>query len=107
MLRAQTLWDELATLTEERIFDRTGIINLGPASSAFLATVEQSAKQFNLNVERLDASGIMQRWPEITVPEDYIGLFEANSGSCIVKRPLRPGSNWQKRQAAPSCSIAP
>lgn len=80
VLRAQTLWDELATLTEERIFDRTGIINLGPASSAFLANVEQSAKEFNLDVERLDASGIMQRWPEIAVPDDYIGLFEANSG---------------------------
>src|SRR5690606_21103669 len=51
VLRAQPLWDELATLPEERIFDRTGILNLGPASSAFLATVEHSAKQFNLEVE--------------------------------------------------------
>ena len=28
----------------------------------------------------LDATGITARWPEITVPDDYIGLFEANSG---------------------------
>ena len=80
VLRAQTLWDELAALTEERIFERTGVVNLGPASSTFLATVEESAKAYRLDVERLDANGIMARWPEISVPEDYIGLFEANSG---------------------------
>jgi glycine/D-amino acid oxidase-like deaminating enzyme len=51
VLRAQTLWDELAKLTEERVFDRTGVINLGPAHSAFLATVEHSAREFNLDVE--------------------------------------------------------
>lgn len=76
----QALWDELAKQTEERIFERTGIINLGPARSDFLASVERSAKTFNLDVEKLDAAGIMSRWPEITVPDDYVGLFEAHSG---------------------------
>ena len=80
VLRAQALWDELAKQTEERIFERTGIINLGPARSDFLASVERSAKTFNLDVEKLDAAGIMSRWPEITVPDDYVGLFEAHSG---------------------------
>ena len=28
VLRAQTLWDELAALTEDRIFERTGVVNL-------------------------------------------------------------------------------
>lgn len=61
-------------------FCDTGVVNLGPASSTFLATVGESAKAYRLDVERLDANGIMARWPEISVPEDYIGLFEANSG---------------------------
>lgn len=104
VLRAQTLWDELAKLTEERIFERTGIINLGPARSDFLANVEQSAKAFNLDVEKLDAAGIMARWPEIAVPDDYIGLFEANSGSYTVKRPSKPGSILRKKRAALSSS---
>lgn len=25
----QTLWDELTALTEDRIFERTGVVNLG------------------------------------------------------------------------------
>lgn len=80
VLRAQALWNELAELSGEPVFERTGVVNLGPADSTFLATVAQSAQEFNLDVQRLDAQALMARWPEIRVPDDYIGLFEANSG---------------------------
>lgn len=80
VLRAQTLWDELSTHNEEPIFVRSGVVNLGPADSAFLANVARSAQQWQLNVERLDATALMTRWPEIRVPDNYIGLFEADSG---------------------------
>ncbi len=43
VLRAQALWDELGELGGERIFERTGVINLGPADSEFLANVADSA----------------------------------------------------------------
>lgn len=38
VLRAQQLWDELAEISGEAVFERTGVINLGPASSAFSPT---------------------------------------------------------------------
>ena len=101
MLRAQTLWDELAKQTEERIFERTGIINLGPARSEFLANVERSAKAFNLDVEKLDAAAITSRWPEITVPEDYIGLFEANSGVLHCETAIK---TWVDLAAKAGCA---
>ncbi|MDI8744603.1 FAD-dependent oxidoreductase, partial [Salmonella enterica subsp. enterica serovar Montevideo] len=56
VLRAQALWDELSTHNEEPIFVRSGVVNLGPADSAFLANVARSAQQWQLNVERLDAT---------------------------------------------------
>jgi len=81
VLRAQMLWDELSRHNEDDpIFVRSGVINLGPADSAFLANVAHSAEQWQLNVEKLDAQGIMARWPEIRVPDNYIGLFETDSG---------------------------
>ncbi|VEA04176.1 sarcosine oxidase [Salmonella enterica subsp. salamae] len=43
VLRAQALWDELSTHNEEPIFVRSGVVNLGPADSAFLANVARSA----------------------------------------------------------------
>ena len=69
-----------ATTKMMPIFVRSGVINLGPADSAFLANVAHSAEQWQLNVEKLDAQGIMARWPEIRVPDNYIGLFETDSG---------------------------
>ncbi len=80
VLRAQTLWDELATISGEAIFERSGVVNLGPADSTFLDTVAQSAAQFSLPVEHLDAAAVMKRWPEITVPQDYRAIFEPDSG---------------------------
>ena len=80
VLRAQTLWDELAALSGEEIFARTGVVNLGPADSAFLANVERSARQFNLDVEKMTAAQAMARWPEIRLPEHYTALFEPASG---------------------------
>lgn len=80
VLRAQQLWDELNTLTGEAVFERTGVINFGPADSSFLANVAASAAQRKLTLEKLDAASLMARWPEIRVPDDYIGLYEADSG---------------------------
>lgn len=80
VLRAQQLWDELNTLTGEAVFERTGVVNFGPADSAFLANVATSAAQWKLALEKLDAASLMARWPEIRVPDDYIALYEADSG---------------------------
>ncbi|CAM8060463.1 N-methyl-L-tryptophan oxidase [Atlantibacter hermannii] len=80
VLRAQALWDELQQISGEKIFTRSGVLNLGPADSAFLTNVARSAQQFNLPLEKLDAAALMARWPEITVPETFIGLFEPDSG---------------------------
>ncbi|MWL74937.1 FAD-dependent oxidoreductase, partial [Escherichia coli] len=80
VLRAQALWDELAELSGEAVFERTGVINLGLADSEFLTNVAQSAQKFNLNVESMSSEAIMARWPEIRVPENYVGLFEGSSG---------------------------
>ena len=97
------LWDALAKETEERIFERTGVINLGPARSEFLANVERSAKAFNLEVEKLDAPAITARWPEITVPDDYIASLKPTPGCCTVKPPSKPGSTLPPKRAVRNC----
>ena len=78
MLRAQQLWDELAEISGEAVFERTGVINLGPASSAFLANVAACPVRSS-EVEELDAQAVMQRWPEYASP-DYRAIFEPASG---------------------------
>lgn len=80
VLRAQKLWEALEQISGEKLFHRTGVINLGPKDSEFISTVQSSAKAFSLPLETLEAEAVMARWPTITVPEGYLGLFEPNSG---------------------------
>ena len=101
VLRAQALWDRLATESGEPVFERSGVINLGPADSEFLANVAQSARQWNLAVEKLDAASLMARWPEISVPDDYIGLFEADSGFVRSELAIK---TWIRLAAEAGCA---
>lgn len=78
--RAQILWDALAAMSGEDIFQKTGVVNLGPADNDFLRQVKDSAQRFGLPLEEMDAQAITQRWPEIIVPSHYIGLYEDQSG---------------------------
>lgn len=80
VLRAQALWDELQQTSGERLFQRSGVINIGPANATFLNNVKASAREWQLPLEELDAAALMARWPQISVPENYIGLFEPDSG---------------------------
>jgi len=80
VLRAQTLWDQLEQLSGERIMQRSGLINLAPVNSEFINNVIDSAQQYGLNVQILQADEVRQRWPQFAVPDDYIGVFEPQSG---------------------------
>lgn len=80
VLRAQQLWDQLEQQSGERVMQRSGVLNLAPHASEFIQNVIQSAEQFALNVQILNEAEIHQRWPQISVPESYIGVFEPQSG---------------------------
>lgn len=89
VLRAQQLWDELEHLSGERIMQRSGVINLAPANSPFLHNVIESAKKFQLNLQVMQADDIRQRWPQINVPDGYLGAFEADSGYLNAEQAVR------------------
>jgi N-methyl-L-tryptophan oxidase len=51
----------------------------------------------------------MKRWPEIRVPDDYIGLFEANSGVLHCETAIKPGFACRKAGCAQlfNCPVTP
>ncbi len=56
------------------------MINLGPDNSTFLQNVQRSAQQYDLPVETLNSTQIREKWPVFTVPDNYIAVFEPQSG---------------------------
>ncbi|CAO97101.1 N-methyl-L-tryptophan oxidase [Erwinia tasmaniensis] len=80
VLRAQQLWDRLEQDSGERVMQRCGVLNLAPQQAEFIQNVMRSAEQFRLDVEILSEADVMQRWPQIALPNGYIGVFEPASG---------------------------
>lgn len=80
VLHAQELWYELEKQSSERIMHRTGIITLAPEGSEFIATLIKAAHKWKLPIEILTPEEVMQRLPQITVPDGFVAVYENNSG---------------------------
>ncbi|MEA9391974.1 N-methyl-L-tryptophan oxidase [Acerihabitans sp. TG2] len=80
LLRAQTLWDELAIRSDTRLFHRSGVLNLGPHQSDFITNAISSSQAYQLDCDILNTAQITARWPEFTLPKDYLGVFEPQAG---------------------------
>lgn len=78
--RAQQLWEELEKQTGYKIFEKTGILGFGPGDSLFLAETIAAAKKYDLPLEILNGFEIKERWPGFSIPDDFIGCFESESG---------------------------
>ncbi|WP_345826895.1 N-methyl-L-tryptophan oxidase [Pantoea sp. BRR-3P] len=101
VLRAQTLWDELERQSGERIMHRSGILNLAPHTSSFIQNVIQSAKTWQLTVEILQAEEVRARWPQFTVPDGYLGVFEPHSGFLKCEQAVR---SWVQLAEQAGCA---
>lgn len=78
--RAQQLWEELEQQSGYKIFENTGVLGLGPKDSPFLQETIAAAQKYELPLEILSGQEIKGRWPGFSVPDHYIGCFEAASG---------------------------
>ena len=85
VLRAKKLWDELAKISGKTNFLQTGVINVGAQDDPFINGVKQASDTYQLNVEQLSAQQVMERWPGIQLPEEYIALHELDSGVLLTK----------------------
>ncbi|MEH0741210.1 N-methyl-L-tryptophan oxidase [Vibrio cholerae] len=79
-LRAQALWHQLEQESNQSLFLNTGVLNMGERESPFIQTLIASAVKYQLPLDILDASQVSERFPGITLPDNYIGCFESTSG---------------------------
>lgn len=75
-----SLWKELEKETGKTLFNETGAISVGYPGSDFVKETIDSSIKYNLAYEELDAKALMERWPGISVPEDYVACYDPHSG---------------------------
>lgn len=83
--RAYTLWDELERLADRRLFERVGLVELGPPDGVVIPGVLQAAAQHRLDVERWTHDDCRRRLPGLVPPEGSQIVFESQAGYLRVE----------------------
>lgn len=91
--RAQQLWQELEQETGEKIFNQTGVLGLGSEASPFLKETIEASEKFDLPLTLFTSGQVKERWPGITIPNDYIGIFESDSGLIYSENAIKAYKN--------------
>jgi N-methyl-L-tryptophan oxidase len=87
--RAQQLWGDLEKESGYKIFEKTGVLGLGPSDSPFLHETIEAAKKYELPLQVLNANEIKEKWPGISIPDNYIGCFEGESGLLYSEKAIQ------------------
>jgi len=85
VLRAKKLWDEIAACSGKKNFIQTGIINVGDERDPFIESVKNTSEIFNLPLHVMTAAEVMEKWPGIKIPSNFVALHETESGVMMTK----------------------
>lgn len=78
--RAREMWGEVDRLTEHTLFYSCGFATVGPADDPQIASILESARVHNLEVEILDADEARRRVPEHPVRSGETLVYDPNGG---------------------------
>src|SRR4030095_5442655 len=86
LLRAYELWHELETRSGSSLLMLPGGLMMGPPGSAVVAGSIRSTCYHNLAHEVLDAPAIRRRFPQFSINDNTLALFEKASGLVWCER---------------------
>jgi len=89
-LRSQEIWDELQDQSNEQIFINTGCITYGDSDSVFVENALKSAEKYDIEIDYLkNGKEFEKRWPDLTFPEEFHGIYEPNAGVLSTENAIR------------------
>lgn len=80
LLRAYQLWRQLERNSKRPLLTITGGLMLGLPDSRAVRGSTHSAQTHNIDHELLDAVAIQKRFPALSPPPSFVGLFEKQAG---------------------------
>ncbi|MGI9471287.1 MAG: N-methyl-L-tryptophan oxidase [Rubripirellula sp.] len=83
--RAYELWEELETESRNKLFFRTGLVEMGPSDGVVIPGILRSAKEHELSIEHLHANEVIRRWPAMGGEEDWQAVIEKDAGFLKVE----------------------
>src|SRR5205085_1119351 len=78
--RAYSLWHELETTSNRRLFNQVGLVEIGPHNGMVVPGVLRAATDHGLDVESVDAVDVARRWPGLQCGGNLQAVFEPTAG---------------------------
>ena len=89
VLESYRLWRDLEQQVGRQLLCETGLIEVGRADGVVVPGVLRAAEEHGLEVEKLSAPEVEQRWPGIRVPDEMVGVDEPAAGYLLVEDCVR------------------
>ena len=86
--RAYERWRDLEARAGETILVITGGVDVGPAGAENVEGALAASRSHDLEHERLDAAGLMARFPGFRVPADFEAVFQPDAGFVLSERAI-------------------
>jgi sarcosine oxidase len=104
--RAYALWDQLEKVSGQKLLYLTGGIYMGPPAGEVVSGALKAARMHGLEHELLERKAISQRFPQFSLPEDFVGVWEPQAGfllpekviSAHCEQALRAGAELHGRE---------
>ncbi len=88
LVRAREGWARLEAESGERLFERTGMLLIGPRGGAIVEPTIESAKAHGIEHEVLSRADVRARYPMFEVAEDSIGVYEPGAGCLACEKAI-------------------
>ena len=87
--RAYELWHQFEESVGQKLFYRTGLLEVGPESGMLIQGVRQSAAQHRLPLEEIPGDEFKDRFAGFHLPENSVAVYESNAGFLLVEECIR------------------
>ncbi len=84
--RALKNWDEIQCMTPLPLLRRSGLLQIGYEDGAVVQGVLKSAADHSLELERLTAKQVRERYPLIKPNDEHVAIFEQEAGFLRVEK---------------------
>ncbi|MCH8258607.1 MAG: N-methyl-L-tryptophan oxidase [Planctomycetes bacterium] len=84
--RSLELWHQLEEITERKLLHMTGGIWFGPADCELIAGSRDAAVTHGLVHEWIEHDDAAKRYPQFTMPDEYVGFYEPQAGVLLPER---------------------
>ncbi len=77
---AFAMWQDLEAETGQKLMHLTGALYMGPEKGSAVGGALLSARKYQLPFELMNRAELGRKYPQFTVPDDFVGMFEQNAG---------------------------